>query len=221
MYIEVGRDRKRTFAGAVDWPGWCRSGRDADAAVTALFEYGPRYAAALSGSVKFDPPSDRDDLDVVEEVTGTATTDFGAPDASPRVDAEPLSGADLARQRKILRACWGTFDEVMKRTASVELRKGPRGGGRDHAKIAEHVLGAEESYTVRLGMRRPPTDDRARDPMQRMPALREAILASLGSGPDPDAANRKLWTPRFFVRRAAWHVLDHAWEVEDRATAER
>jgi hypothetical protein len=26
----------------------------------------------------------------------------------------------------------------------------------------------------------------------------------------------KLWTPRYFVRRTAWHALDHAWEIEDR-----
>jgi hypothetical protein len=35
---------KRTFAGAIDWPGWRRSGRDAAAARQALVDYGPRYA---------------------------------------------------------------------------------------------------------------------------------------------------------------------------------
>jgi hypothetical protein len=24
------------------------------------------------------------------------------------------------------------------------------------------------------------------------------------------------WTPRFYVRYSAWHILDHAWEIEDR-----
>jgi hypothetical protein len=24
------------------------------------------------------------------------------------------------------------------------------------------------------------------------------------------------WTPLFAARRAAWHALDHAWELEDR-----
>jgi len=28
------------------------------------------------------------------------------------------------------------------------------------------------------------------------------------------------WSPRFFVRRIAWHVLDHAWEIEDCVLAE-
>jgi hypothetical protein len=48
IYLEVGR--QRTFAGALDWPGWCRSGRDEAGAVTALLEAGPRYARALRGS---------------------------------------------------------------------------------------------------------------------------------------------------------------------------
>ncbi|MGA9161658.1 MAG: hypothetical protein WB297_12460 [Actinomycetota bacterium] len=26
----------------------------------------------------------------------------------------------------------------------------------------------------------------------------------------------KRWVPGYFVRRVAWHVLDHAWEIEDR-----
>jgi hypothetical protein len=27
---------------------------------------------------------------------------------------------------------------------------------------------------------------------------------------------KKPWAPRYFVRRSAWHALDHAWELEDR-----
>jgi hypothetical protein len=29
----------------------------------------------------------------------------------------------------------------------------------------------------------------------------------------------KRWSAPYFVRRAAWHVLDHAWEIEDRSSA--
>ena len=35
--------------------------------------------------------------------------------------------------------------------------------------------------------------------------------------PDPRTTKRP-WSPRYAVRRAAWHVLDHAWEIEDRAS---
>ncbi|MFN2484648.1 MAG: hypothetical protein ABR509_06900 [Candidatus Limnocylindria bacterium] len=217
VYLELGRDGKRTFAGAIEWPGWCRSGRDSDAALAALVAYGPRYATVLGSDIRFVPPDDVELLEVVEHVQGNATTDFGAPDAGPRSDAEPLRGAALARQRKILRACWKAFDRSMKRTASVELRKGPRGGGRDHARIASHVLDAERSYLARLGKY---PDGDAGDATKRMPAMRDAIIEALGEPPD-ETSKRKLWSRRFFVRRAAWHVLDHTWEVEDRAAPER
>ena len=42
IYLEIGA--KRTFACAVDWPGWSRSGRDEDQAITALLDSAPRYA---------------------------------------------------------------------------------------------------------------------------------------------------------------------------------
>jgi hypothetical protein len=31
---------------------------------------------------------------------------------------------------------------------------------------------------------------------------------------------KKTWSPRYYVRRAAWYALDHAWEIEDRAKPE-
>src|SRR4051794_15848204 len=45
VYIET--TDKRTFAGAVAWPGWARSGRTADEALANLATYRDRYAAAL------------------------------------------------------------------------------------------------------------------------------------------------------------------------------
>jgi hypothetical protein len=42
VYLEVGQ--KKIFAGALDWPGWCRSGRDEEAALATLVEYAPRYS---------------------------------------------------------------------------------------------------------------------------------------------------------------------------------
>ncbi|MEA2520619.1 MAG: hypothetical protein QOI81_265, partial [Actinomycetota bacterium] len=41
-------------------------------------------------------------------------------------------------------------------------------------------------------------------------AVREGVPAT---GPRGGA----MWSPRYFVRRAAWHVFDHAWEIEDRS----
>jgi hypothetical protein len=44
-YVETGT--KRAFAGAIEWPGWCRAGRDPDSALEALFDYRTRYAMTL------------------------------------------------------------------------------------------------------------------------------------------------------------------------------
>ena len=218
VYLEVGR--RRTFAGALEWPGWSRSGRDEDAALQSLADYGRRYASVVGSIAPFSPPAGASHLEVVERLEGSATTDFGAPDAVPRADERPLDEPELTRQRQLLQACWRAFDSAMEATASVELRKGPRGGGRDHQRIAEHVLGAERSYLAALGARQPEGD--GGDPQRAMTDLREAVLAALAARargePIPNASGtRKLWTPRYFVRRAAWHVLDHAWEIEDRA----
>ncbi len=40
IYLEIGE--KRTFAGALDWPGWSRSGKDEVSAMQALIDYGAR-----------------------------------------------------------------------------------------------------------------------------------------------------------------------------------
>jgi hypothetical protein len=43
-------------------------------------------------------------------------------------------------------------------------------------------------------------------------------LESAEEGKLPETGPRGgiIWPARYFVRRTAWHVLDHAWEIEDR-----
>jgi hypothetical protein len=193
VVIESGR--KRTFASAVDWPGWCRSARSEPDALAALAAYAPRYrqVAAVAG---VEPP-DAGPFDVVERQIGDATTDFGAPGVVAAADREPLSPAEADRLCKLLEASWSTFDRIA-RTAPQELRKGPRGGGRDRDAITAHVHDAEAAYATRLGL--------------RAERSREVIARALRSG---TGAGR--WPARYAVRRMAWHVLDHAWEIEDRS----
>ena len=65
VFVEIGK--KRIFAGAVDWPGWCRSGRDEKTALQALIDYGPRYAQVLrSKEIEFHVPTDGSDFIVTE-----------------------------------------------------------------------------------------------------------------------------------------------------------
>ncbi len=42
---EVGN--KRLFAAALDWPGWCRSGKDEATALANLLGYAPPYSKVL------------------------------------------------------------------------------------------------------------------------------------------------------------------------------
>ena len=210
--------RTRTFAVAVDWPGLTRGGRHEDAALDALLRAAPRYAAALAAAgVTFAPPADRAGVAVVDRLPGTSTTEFGAPGVPLGEDDTPLDETGLARQVTILRASWAAFEAAVGQHAGTELAKGPRGGGRDVAKIVAHVEDADRGYLVQLGARPPKTINGSAP----IADVHDAALATLRARvlglpvPDPNRVT-KPWSPRYYVRRTAWHWLDHAWEIEDR-----
>ncbi len=218
VYLEIGK--KRTFAGAIDWPGWCRSGRDETSALHALFDHGPRYAHVLrTARLGFKAPDDISGLSVTERLEGNATTDFGAPDMAPSSDSEPVNSLELQRFQKILKACWRTFDANVKAATGKALRTGPRGGGRELEGIIQHVLGSDGGYLEQLGWKLQPGD--ADDLDKQLDRTRQEILKGLtasahGGIPARGPRGGIRWSPRYFVRRVAWHVLDHAWEIEDR-----
>lgn len=217
VYLELGQ--KRVFAAARAWPGWCRSGRDEAAALAALFAAGPRYARALKPArLGFAAPAAPAALTVVERRPGTATTDFGAPEAIPAGDDAPVDAAELQRLQAVLAASWRALESAAAAAAGRPLRTGPRGGGRDLAHLLAHVAEAQAAYLGRLGGRAGPRDPDPAMALKQMEAAIAATLAAAARGELPAAGPRggRRWTPRAFVRRAAWHVLDHAWEIEDR-----
>jgi hypothetical protein len=204
VYVETGS--KKVFVCAVGFPGWCRSGKDENAAMAALAAYAERYSpVAERAGARF---ARRPSFAVVERVAGSGATDFGVPDRVPALDHEPLTARQRRRLVRLLSAAWERFDEVVG-AAPATLRKGPRGGGRDRDAIVEHVLGAEASYgrSIGLRLRQPDLADRA-----GIEANRVAILDVITAGV---AADRK-WPTGYAARRIAWHVLDHAWEIEDK-----
>ncbi len=217
-YVEAGD--KRAFAGAIEWPGWCRTGRREDDALDGLLAYGARYATVVAGSVRgFTVPRSRADLAVVERLTGDATTDFGAPSVAPAADARPLDTRGLKRLIAILDASWDAFDAIAEAATGRELRKGPRGGGRELDGIVDHVIGAEIGYVARLAAPRPKMEGRDRWDVatEERAVVRDALARAVSDGlPETGPRGGRIWLPRYFVRRAAWHVLDHAWEIEDR-----
>lgn len=221
IFLETGR--RKTFAGAVAWPGWCRSGRDEVAAVQAMLDYGPRYAQVVGGrGVEFRLPAESSDPLVAERHTGNATTDFGAPAIVLDADREPLDAVELQRLRTLLRACWQAFDDAVERAAGRELRKGLRGGGRELDKIVDHVIEADHAYLGRLARKR--RREPRLDPSKELEAMRGDVESALDVAvreglPERGPRGGVIWPPRYFVRRVAWHVLDHAWEIEDRSDA--
>jgi len=216
VYLEVGD--KRVFAGAIDWPAWARSGRDEDAALEALFAYAPRYARVLKGKrLGFEVPAAPSALTVVERLRGTATRlrrarrpAVGGRRARPRCRSAAL--------RDAVPACWRAFDRAAAAAESVELTKGPRGGGRDLEKIVDHLLGSDEGYLSMVGAKAPRGGPDGRAERVRRAVL-DALEVAVRKGVPPGPRGGKRWTPRYFVRRSAWHALDHAWEIEDRTPA--
>jgi hypothetical protein len=194
VYIESGG--KRTFASAADWPGWSRSGKDEALALEALAAYAPRYAK-VAKLARVDFPEDATSFTVVERLKGNATTDFGAPGVPAKSESKSLTAPEARRMVALVAACWKYLDQVRAK-APEQLRKGPRGGGRDREKMYAHVLDAEVGYGPAIGVR-VKKSDRA--------ALREAFL-----NPNKDTT----WPVAYAMRRIAWHALDHAWEMEDR-----
>jgi hypothetical protein len=209
VYLESGS--KRVFASALEWPGWCRSGKDATLALNALAASAPRYAlVAAEAGLPF--PVRSPSFDVVERIKGSATTDFGAPGEVPASDRESLSRKEAERVAVLVAASWTILDRVVK-GAPEQLRKGPRGGGRDRDAIVQHVNSAEAAYSRKLGLRLPEPSPGDR---KTMAANRRAILEALGSAAGPTHLTDKGWPSRYAARRIAWHTLDHAWEIEDR-----
>jgi hypothetical protein len=195
VYLEDGRTW--TFTCAFEWPGWARRGKGPDAALENLAAYRRRYAAVAGRSFRPGP------FEVIGQIDGDATTDFGAPGAIGEWESDPWTAQESQRQTGLLAACWRRFDAVVE-GAPAQLRKGPRGGGRDRDAIADHVREAERGYAPKLGARIPKHTP--------WPEQRDTILAAIRDG-----APGAKWPARYSVRRLAWHVLDHAWEIEDRS----
>jgi hypothetical protein len=203
---------KKAFATAIDWPGWSRSGKTPELALEALAAFERRYRAAMRSAKAGLPVDAAARFEVVERLEGNATTAFGAPGVIADADGQPTDRAAAARLAVFLETAWARFDGTAK-AAPATLRKGPRGGGRDTAKIVDHLNAADHGYAAAVGIRiSPPRSD---DPAS-VHALRAAILDVVRT-PSDGSPVHKTWTVRFLVRRSAWHALDHAWEIEDRS----
>ncbi|MDQ2673739.1 MAG: DinB family protein [Chloroflexota bacterium] len=207
---------KRSFASALDWPGWARSGKSPDEALERLAGYADRYAVvAKRAHVRFRGSIGIGDLEISQRVRGGSGTEFGVPGVAASAESEAPSAAELTRAISLLEAAWDVFDEVAAAAEGTQLRLGPRGGGRQVGKMVGHVQEAEAAYLHQLGWKVP-------NPRPSAAEVRRSFVAAVrlrAAGkplPEPNRVHTP-WEPRYAIRRAAWHTLDHAWEIEDRS----
>ena len=212
VMLEQGK-KKRVVACAFDWPGWDRSAKLGEDVLAVLAAYRPRYARVAERAGFSDRFGATGDFEVVEEVEGIGMTDYyGLSGRAAAPENAPMSKVEFDRKIALLRASWSIFDDVSAHVSS-ELRKGPRGGGWDKDRIIRHVNGAEiDEFAPKVGVKVPLE---TRDDPEALRAYRDAFVEGIRDHHARGQSARS-WALQFLIRRCAWHVLDHAWELEDR-----
>lgn len=212
--IQRGPKGKKAAAFAIDWPGWSRGAKAPDAAVELLETYRERYRpiARLAGlQPEFDLAGP---IEIVEDHVGVGSTDFwGISFAPSSFEQAPMLDDELERKLALLGAAWRFFDDVVARV-SPELERGPRGGGRNRDEIVRHVLGNERGDLARkIGVL---TADDLLTPEGVRAHRMEYVAAMRNYNADGKMARGRNWTIPLLLRHTAFHVLDHAWEMEDK-----
>lgn len=214
VILEIGPKGKKVVATAWDWPGLERGGNSVEDALAKLETYLPRYAPVAKGARLMREFERQATIDIVERYDGNTSTDFwGISWVSSELDRQPITAADWERRLMLLRACWARFDAVAARV-SPELKKGPRGGGRDRDEIVHHVFGNERTqFSNRVGVDTPPGVMLTPDGLR---AHRNAFIDGLRTCHVEGRKVGRTWTLSYLLRHTAYHVMDHAWEMEDR-----
>lgn len=218
--LEIGPKGKKVVAVAPDWPGLERGAKTGEEAVERLRSYMPRYAQVAKLAemhAEFDSLKNGDlkNINVVEQYPGTGSTDFwGISFASSSIDKQGMLGDELERELTLMQACWAFFDDVRRRV-SAELRKGPRGGGRDRDHIVRHTFAAEQDWAKLIGVLTP---DGAMLTDEGLKAHRAAYCQAIQEyHAQGKSAGKLAKSPlRFLIRHTAFHTMDHAWEMEDK-----
>ena len=210
--LEIGPKGKKVVAVAADWPGLARGATTEEAAIERVCSYVPRYAAVAKLAGMEAAFAAIADAEVVERYPGTGSTDFwGISFAFSSIDQQAMSGEALERDLTLMRACWAFFDEVRSRV-SAEMQRGPRGGGRDRDRIVRHTLAAEQDWAKKLGVLTP-QDAMLTD--EGLNAHRDAYCNAIRVLHSQSNLART-WPLRYLIRHTAFHMLDHAWEMEDK-----
>lgn len=212
IQIVIERGKKKAVAYAPSWPGLSRGASSIDGAIEKLASYADRYRgvaalAGLSGEFPSTPT-----FKIVEEVPGRGMTDFWGISFAPSTGEQgQMSEEECERKLVILRACWKYFDRVAAKV-SPELKKGPRGGGRDRDQIIRHIFANERDWAKMLALDLP---EDAMLTAKGRAKHRNAYVRAIRQYNAPGKAARS-WRLQFLLRHTAYHVMDHAWEMEDK-----
>ena len=212
--IERGPKGKKAVAFALEWPGWSRGGKTAEAALETFEAYRERYRPIAAAAGLVDEYDAARAVEIVEDRVGPGSTDFWGISFSPAdAEREPMDEAELDRNIRLMQACWGFFDEVAA-SVSPEMRKGPRGGGRDREHIVRHTIRNEsEAFAKRLGLRIP--ENGALTP-KGLRDHRTSYVAAMRAYNAGEGKRMRSWNLPFLIRHTAFHVMDHAWEMQDK-----
>jgi hypothetical protein len=213
VLIEEATRGKRWVAVAADWPGLERGGKTEGEAVEKLARYVPRYLPVARRALLDSELVAQTDPEIIGRYRGVGSTDFwGISFAPSPLDREPFDAPTFDRGVRLLRAAWAEFDETAARV-SAELRPGVRGGGRSRDRIVRHILAAEGGdFSKRVKAKSELEDLLTPGGLaHHRDRFVEAMRAWYAEG-------RPLgnWTIPYLLRHAAYHVLDHTWEMQDR-----
>jgi hypothetical protein len=193
--------------------GWDRSTKLGGDVLAVLESYRPRYAVVADVAGYAAEFTAAGALTVVEDVDGIGMTDYyGLSGRASSAELSPMTDSECDRKIALLQASWQIFDQTAAR-ASAQLQKGPRGGGRDRDDIIRHVNGAEiDEFAPKVGVTVPLE---TREDAAALSAYRHAFVAAIRDHHSRGEPART-WALQFLIRRCAWHMLDHAWEIEDK-----
>jgi hypothetical protein len=213
LRVLLEQGKKKAVVVALDWPGWNRGAKTEEQALAVHAAYRARYAGVAALAGLGDELAATGATEIVERTAGAGMTDFYTLSyRSATCEHDPMADAECERRIALLRACWTYFDAVAARV-SAELQKGPRGGGRDRDTIVRHTNAVEiADFARKLGV---VADEDAWKRPEDLRAYRDdycdAIREHAARG-----ASARTWTLRFLIRHSAYHMLDHAWEMEDK-----
>ena len=214
--VEHGTKDKKSVAFSLDWSGWSRGAKTADAALETLEAYRARYRPIAERAGRLAEFDAAGPLEVVEERVGTGSTDFWGISFSPSsTEHGPMDEPELERKLGLLQAAWAFFDDVAARV-SPEMRRGVRGGGRMRDEIRRHVIRVESlDHASKVGIKIA-EEDAPLSPGALADHRKAYVAAIRDYNAGKVDRSMRSWTLPFLIRHSAFHTLDHAWEMEDK-----